>query len=402
MKNVHLLPRYLSRTIINFVSSGVSFVLELFPLIFVLFPVFLSETLELMFRVKVVYFFMAANVLFVSCRSTRTISNSESTPSNAVVSDNNNNAVASFPKMPKAARVAKTGDPAVDYINAYRDIAIHEMKRTGVPASITLAQGMLESDFGRSELARRGNNHFGIKCHNWNGASVYHNDDRRNDCFRKYGSAEESFQDHSDFIAKGSRYSSLFDLSPYDYKAWATGLKRAGYATNPNYAALLVRKIEENDLYIYDKEYTAGKQAKIVPVSSVPEVAVSEESRSVIARTPRIMENNRIQYIIVKDGDTREKIEEEFKLLRWELQRYNDLGEDFSLLPGQILYLQPKREKAEAGKDQYTYKEGDTMYQLSQKFGIKLKSLYALNRMEEGIEPKPGTKLWLRSMKPVN
>jgi flagellum-specific peptidoglycan hydrolase FlgJ len=143
---------------------------------------------------------------------------------------------------------------ATDYIYTYKDLAVSEMKRTGVPASITLAQGMIESDFGRSRLAREANNHFGIKCHNdWTGPTIRHNDDSRNECFRKYSKPEESFSDHSDFLKTGSRYRFLFDIDPADYKAWARGLKQAGYATNPDYANMLIRKIEENSLWNLDR-----------------------------------------------------------------------------------------------------------------------------------------------------
>lgn len=333
---------------------------------------------------------LIVGLLLTSCRSTRTISNTAGT-------------------ITPGVNIVKTGNAELDYINTYKDIAISEMKRTGVPASITLAQGMIESNYGRSDLARRGNNHFGIKCHNWKGAAIYHNDDRRNDCFRKYSSVEESFKDHSDFLKNGSRYSFLFDLPLEDYKGWARGLKQAGYATNPDYANMLIRKIEEENLTVYDRGYTAAKRGEKeisrngnAVVRSGREATASLSGEMVVAKAPRIMENNRIEYIIVKDGETREKLEEEFKLLRWELPKYNDLDSDFEVKPGQMLYLQPKRDKAEAGKETYIMKEGDTMYLVSQKFGLKLRSLYELNRLDAGTEPRAGTKLWLRSMKPVS
>lgn len=332
--------------------------------------------------------FLIFTFFLTSCGSTRTVSNARGEPGPRIT-------------------VISTGNAEADYINTYKDIAISEMRRTGVPASITLAQGMIESNYGRSELARRGNNHFGIKCHNWDGAAIYHNDDRRNDCFRKYNNPAESFKDHSDFLRNGSRYSFLFGLPDGDYKGWARGLKKAGYATNPDYANMLIRKIEEENLTVYDKGFTAGKRVEEQPVKvKAPEISdkvtASLSDEVIVAKTPRIIENNRIECVIVKDGDTRERLEEEFKLLRWELPRYNEVNNDFEVKAGEILYLQPKRDKAEAGKENYTTREGDTMYKISQKFGIKLKSLYEMNRMDQGSEPKPGTKLWLRSMKPVN
>lgn len=310
---------------------------------------------------------------------------------------------------------------AVSYINAYRDLAVSEMKRTGVPASITLAQGMIESEYGRSTLARNANNHFGIKCHNgWTGPTVKHHDDRRNECFRKYRSAEESFYDHSDFIKSGVRYSSLFSLDPTDYKAWARGLKKAGYATDPRYDELLIRKIEEYRLYDYDRGYVASTGSKeILPArkdstataeNKTAEPAGKEEKTAdemgtfgaVMARVPRIMERNRVQYIVVKEGETREKIEADFNLMRWELPRYNELEDNFRVSPGQILYLEPKREKAEEGKDYHIAVDGDTMYSISQLYAIRLKSLLGMNRMEEGAQPVPGQKIWLRETKPLN
>lgn len=313
---------------------------------------------------------------------------------------------------------ASVSNVAAGYILTYKDLAISEMKRTGVPASITLAQGMLESDYGRSSLARYGNNHFGIKCHNdWTGQTITQHDDRRNECFRKYRRPEDSFYDHSDFLKSVSRYRSLFDIDPTNYKAWAHGLKSAGYATNPDYAGLLIRKIEENRLYEFDRDYSAAisKQAvKVntpdVPKQSKPADTVSARPPStqagtitfgdVMARAPRVQENNRIQYIIVKDGDTKKKLENEFQLLNWELARYNELNEDFTPVPGQMLYIEPKRDKAESGMEFHTAQQGDTMYSISQKYGIKLKRLLEMNRMTDDNKPVPGQKIWLQTVKP--
>jgi len=314
---------------------------------------------------------------------------------------------------------------ATEYINNYKNLAISEMRRTGIPASITLAQGMLESDYGRSSLARLGNNHFGIKCHkDWTGQTIRQHDDRRNECFRKYRRYEDSFYDHSDFLRTGSRYRFLFDLDPLDYKAWARGLKKAGYATNPDYANLLIRKIEENTLQNYDRDYSASAsqpperiEPKEVPViygktASEPSKSGSNEPvktqegaitfGDVLARAPRIMENNRIRYIIVKDGETRQKLEKDFQMLRWEMARFNDLDDNFSPVPGQILYLEPKKDKAAPGIEYHTVSEGETMHMISQKYGIKLKSLLEMNRMDEGNEPATGQKIWLQSTKSVN
>jgi hypothetical protein len=297
------------------------------------------------------------------------------------------------------------------YINNYKGLAISEMKRTGVPASITLAQGMIESDFGRSSLATKANNHFGIKCHtDWSGPTFYTDDDKRNECFRKYSHSDESFRDHSDFLVSGSRYSSLFDIDPTDYKSWARGLKKAGYATDPDYADMLIRVIEEFSLYNYDSpsdrvdnndNLTNIRNDNSTVITKSDSVSAQQiNNLKVPVGASRILVRNRINYIIVKEGDTFESLINEFQLLRFEIQKYNELPVDYTIVPGQILYLQPKRNKAEVGNDYYTVKESETMYDVSQIFGIKLKFLLEMNRMEAGAEPVAGQKLWLRSTKP--
>ena len=317
-------------------------------------------------------------------------------------------------KRPSAVVPVSNG-LAGDYVDTYKDLAISEMKRTGIPASITLAQGMIESDYGRSRLATEANNHFGIKCHSdWTGPSIKHHDDRRNECFRKYRKPEESYYDHSDFLTSASRYRFLFELDQKDYKGWAKGLKKAGYATNPDYANMLIRKIEENELWRYDSGFTGSSGKSVKPdKSEVTDNITADRSEdntplqnndsfTVPGHISRIKENNRIQYIVTIESDTRESLEQEFKLLRWELSKYNELDNDFRIIPGMILYLQPKRDKAEPGKDTHLVNSGDSMYSISQKYGLKLKKLYEMNRMEEGSEPKEGERLWLRGMKPVN
>jgi len=289
-----------------------------------------------------------------------------------------------------------------EYINRYKDLAISEMRRSGVPASITLAQGMLESDYGRSRLAVQANNHFGIKCHNgWTGATITHHDDRSNECFRKYRNAEESFYDHSDFLTSTPRYSDLFKLNPTDYKEWARGLRQAGYATNPNYANLLINKIEELELWRYDQVYRGSARASAEINISSPVTTTNAEIKNtnefvITDRASRVRENNRIQYIIVNERDTRESIEKDFNMLKWELPRYNELDNNFNLQSGQILYLQPKRNKAEAGKNTHNVTNGDSMYSISQQYGIKLKKLYEMNRMREGEEPQAGGRVRIR------
>ncbi|MCU0461410.1 MAG: glucosaminidase domain-containing protein [Bacteroidales bacterium] len=339
-----------------------------------------------MYKIRTISFLIIVLILLDSCRSSRPVVNSSSEEPNAAA-----------------------------YIAKYKDLAVSEMKRTGIPASITLAQGMIESDFGRSRLAREANNHFGIKCHdNWTGPTIRHNDDRRNECFRKYSRAQDSFYDHSDFLKSTSRYSFLFDLPSTDYKGWAKGLKKAGYATNPDYADMLIRKIEVNNLYYYDRGFKAPEKpvaetvppkpgtVRPVPGEPVTPVNINNGTSVVQARVPRIMENNRIQYIIVKEGETIGSIEKDFELLKWELTRYNELDNDFTPVAGQILYLQPKRDKAEPGREVHIVVEGETLYYISQKYGVKLKKLYEYNMIPEGEDPVAGQKIWLRAMKPAN
>ncbi len=276
------------------------------------------------------------------------------------------------------------------YIENYKDLAIKEMLRSGVPASITLAQGILESDNGNSTLARKANNHFGIKCHsNWKGPAIYHDDDRKGECFRKYNSVYESYQDHSDFLMSGSRYSFLFELDMTDYKGWAKGLKKAGYATSPTYAEKLISLIEENNLHQYDLSGAsqAGKQRQ---------KKIAEDKSAGITAGKKVLERNRIKYIIVEQDDNFRTLQEEFDLLPFEIYKYNDLARDQELKVGQVIYLQPKRNKAEAGNSWHTVKEGESMMQISQIYGVKLDKLYSKNLLVPGTEPKTGDKISLR------
>ncbi len=277
-----------------------------------------------------------------------------------------------------------------EYIRKYQDWAIDEMKRSGIPASVTLAQALLESDNGNSTLAVKANNHFGIKCHDWNGRKIYHDDDSENECFRKYRSARQSYQDHTDFLMNSPRYSSLFELEHTDYTGWANGLKKAGYATSPGYSDRLISIIEKNNLDRLDR----GRRVRIdeaepAEIADIEEFEISIEHR-------KILQRNRIDYIVVKEGDTYQSITRELDLLPFELARYNEIPRDSKLVHGQELYLQPKRSRASVEYPTHTVKEGETMYRISQMYGIKLKKLYDKNLMQEGEEPEPGTVLSLR------
>ncbi len=271
-----------------------------------------------------------------------------------------------------------------EYIETYKYIAIKEMKRTGVPASITLAQGILESGFGNSKLAHIAKNHFGIKCHtDWKGRTFYMDDDTKHECFRKYRSAEESFIDHSDFLKNRSRYRFLFDLKITDYKGWAHGLKKAGYATNPKYPQLLIGLIETHELYQYDKP---GK--------------IKKEDDDVIASLHnKVFEFNGIRAILTKKGDTPLKIAKKHGIGYKKILKWNDLSRRSKIKPGSTIYLQPKRNKGP--KKFHTVAGGESMWDIAQQNGIKLKKLYKRNLMMEGTQVKAGQIIYLRGKRSV-
>lgn len=295
-----------------------------------------------------------------------------------------------------------------EYLAQYSDMAIKEMKRTGIPASITLAQGCLESDDGNSWLAKEANNHFGIKCHNWTGEKVYKDDDEKNECFRKYANAKISFDDHSDFLVNAKRYSALFELNSKDYKGWAKGLKEAGYATNPKYPELLIKIIEDNKLYDYDKgikairnEADTGKIKE--PKEKHRRQKLSDiDNISITAGGHEIKLKNRVKYVIAKTGETPDQIAKDLDMFAWELLRYNDLTKDSVLRNNQVVYIQPKRNKAEFGKNTHTVKNGETLYSISQFYAIKLNKLILKNNIKPGNTVKSGDVLSLRNRKPAN
>ena len=266
-----------------------------------------------------------------------------------------------------------------NYIKKYRELAVEEMKKYHIPASITLAQGLLESGAGQSALARKSNNHFGIKCgSDWYGKTVSHDDDARGECFRAYKHPKDSYEDHSKFLAGRPRYASLFNLNITDYKGWARGLKKAGYATNPRYADQLIGIIELYELYKYDdKNYL--KWIKKNPNPHQTYIA------------------NDLLYIVVRAGDSWKSISQEFDISQKKLRKYNDLYKGYALQVGDILYLEKKNKKADKEHIVHVLRAGESMYSISQKYGIRLKNLYKLNKMDEDDPaPKIGTILRLR------
>lgn len=317
-----------------------------------------------------------------------------------------------------------------EYVTIWSNVAVEQMTLHRIPASITLAQGLLESGNGNSILAVEGNNHFGIKCSNWTGETIHVDDDIKNECFRKYASASESYVDHSVFLKK-TRYSNLFALKIDDYKGWANGLKADGYATHPQYAAKLIDLIERLKLYEYDektgtidanqtiaavikedKTNTAKETPKTTPTavstvtvsssaavtaSSTKEIAIDEESLTYT--THNTFENkNDVTYIIARKGDTYYKIAQEFHLGMWQLYHYNDFGDKKDILnPGDVVYIDPKRYHAKEKNAVYIAKTDVKLYEISQQEGIKVTALMKMNGLtDESAVIQKGQKVLLR------
>lgn len=342
--------------------------------------------------------------------------------------------------------VVPSKSPQDDYIRKYAPVAVREMYRSGVPASITLAQGLLESRYGQSDLAVKGNNHFGIKCHDWTGKKMYHDDDRRGECFRVYGTADESFSDHSDFLRYRDRYKSLFNNDVTDYKAWAHGLKKAGYATDPAYPSKLIKLIEDYHLDKYDtmrpedfgekvrpdekelrntihtrltrKQKREAKRAekaekvtktdkteKQVPIPEPP-LSIEEPVRIPAEKAAetfsfslvrQMYKTNGVPFVYSLEGESYASIAHDYHLFLREILRFNDALSDKRLDPGTTVYLQSKKSQTKRGLDKYISDEGgETLYELSQRFGVKLKDLCKMNDLGRDYVTKPGDELDLR------
>lgn len=283
------------------------------------------------------------------------------------------------------------------FIHKYKDIAIREMERTGIPASITLAQGIFESGCGTSELSKQANNHFGIKCHDWVGPTYHMDDDAEDECFRKYENPEQSWIDHSEFLTSRPRYAGLFDIPATDYEAWAKGLKAAGYATNPHYAERLIKIIEEEKLYLYDHKV---KHPTAAPATTnLSQKTKSNNTAQNIASVnyhKREEIKNGILCIEVKAGDTFENIAKYYDIKLKKLLAYNDKKEP-SLTIGQYVYLKRKKAKAARGYEFHRVKAGDTLYLISQMYGVRLKSLVTFNYINADTPLEEGEKIYLRS-----
>ncbi len=285
----------------------------------------------------------------------------------------------------------------LSYIEAYNQLAVIQQKEHGIPASITLAQGLLESGAGQSEFVKRSNNHFGIKCHDWTGDKVYHDDDSKGECFRKYDNVLASYEDHSFFLKNKTRYAFLFELSPTDYESWAHGLKKAGYATDPTYAYKLISIIENYGLHAYDlvkgddntsvaSKYSTEKSQQDLP--AMGSIAATERHE--------VYKNNRVRYVVAQAGDTYSSIADEFDMNETNLRAFNEVKATTDLNAGTQVYLQFKRNKGGKSYATHVVREGETMYQIAQQYAIKTEKLYLLNNKDFSEGAKIGEVLQLR------
>ena len=313
---------------------------------------------------------------------------------------------------------AQTRQTREEYIDKYKDIAIEHMERYGIPASITLAQGILESDSGNSNLARRSNNHFGIKCKsNWKGERVYHTDDAPDECFRKYDSVEESYEDHAEFLDQSPRYDSLFAYSSSDYHSWARGLKAAGYATAPDYAQRLTRIIEENKLYLFDEDngaalYAARMRAErggvddeftrhsSVDMPEVMEARIDPDNYRVPERTYNgysVYANNGVHYVVARNGDSFARIAQTFALTERTLRKWNEINPKSQADPvaGELIYIEQKQTKWLGEGNAHRVKAGETLTSVAQEYGIREKRLVRMNRLKSGAALQDGQMLRL-------
>jgi LysM repeat protein len=305
---------------------------------------------------------------------------------------------------------AQSAEVIQKYIDTYKDIAIEEMNRTGVPAAITLAQGIHETSAGQSDLVRKSNNHFGIKCKaEWSGPSVTHDDDARGECFRKYDDPMDSYKDHSDFLRTRSHYAFLFKLDPTDFEAWAYGLKKAGYATNPRYPQILIKLIRDYNLEDYTlialNRKTDNSNVTLVNTGASRDVnsqtipAVSIETVSPVQYPSGLFKINETKVIFISKGTSYLKVAEENDISLARLFEFNDLHSSLDIAQvDQLLFLQRKRKKG-AG-EYHIVMQGETLHDIAQNEGIRMESLLGYNFLKYGMQPKAGEKLYLQNDAP--
>lgn len=283
------------------------------------------------------------------------------------------------------------------YIEQYAEAAIENMKKSGVPASITLAQGILESGSGNSDLARSAKNHFGIKCHTgWTGKTYHMDDDAPNECFRSYDKVLDSYRDHAEFLRTRPRYASLFELRITDYKGWANGLKAAGYATNPKYPELLIGLIERYSLHKYDQPGTSIPKAPKTETELKPVAETKPKSQGNKSQSYRLVYINGLRAVELLSDFDRALFSQAFELPERKWMKYNERGLNDALKAGQIVYLEPLRNSAALGTNEHAVQEGDTWHSIAHKYGIKTKALLKKNRAGAGSPLETGTQIRLR------
>ena len=316
---------------------------------------------------------------------------------------------------------AQSADAILSYIARYKDLAINEMKRTGIPAAITLAQGIHETEAGTSVLVKKSNNHFGIKCKdNWTGQSVSHDDDARGECFRKYAAPEESYKDHSDFLKTRPNYASLFNIDPTDYEAWAYGLKKAGYATNPKYAQILIKIIRDYNLEDYTlialgkikdenglvkKDGLAQEKVKEVVVMTANNKVDNKRSSALPAVSIGInypsgeFKINETRVIYVKKGTSYLTIAQQYEIPLARLFEFNDLKQQEITADDQLVFIQRKRKTGD--HEFHIVEDGENLNSIAQSEAIRLESLLEYNNLINGMQPAVGETLYLRSRSPL-
>ncbi len=303
----------------------------------------------------------------------------------------------------------------MNYVNTYKALAIEEEQRSGVPASITLAQGLHESEAGTSDLVRSSNNHFGIKCkEDWKGAVFYHDDDSRQECFRSYATAADSYRDHSDFLRQGSRYALLFKLDPTDYEGWAYGLKKAGYATNIRYSQILIKLIKDYNLQQYtliamgktpaSDEVLLGGAARAGSVVGTPDSAGGNVRKDAAMAGPEVsypegeFQINRTRVVFVQSGVSLLSVANRYEVPLGRLLEFNDLKEEDVLVRGQLIFLQRKRR---AGSIEFhVVREGEGVYDIAQAEGVRLQDLLEMNQLALGEQPAVGERIYLQRSAP--
>ena len=302
-----------------------------------------------------------------------------------------------------------------EYIERYKQIAIDHMERYGIPASITMAQGILESDNGNSPLSRSSNNHFGIKCKSdWTGRRVYHDDDAKGECFRAYETVEESYRDHAEFLDRQPRYDSLFAYASNDYRSWARGLKAAGYATAPDYAQRLIRIIEESKLYLLDRpdggrlyereqrgehrrEDWFADQSSVSPAAAGTidpdnyRVAIAEHNGYAIYAT------NGVRYVVAGPDDSFEQIGRALHITASRLRKFNDVTDKRAEpMPGEAIYIERKKSRWEGTEQYHICREGETAYAVAQTYGLRMNAVVKMNKLRKRTTLEAGERIRIK------